>query len=98
VIFFPVPNQVNLVNDSGTNMVSPVWLTPGVSTNTLFNTRCSISGAGMTRVITGNSVTLNIPLAFQPGAFGGLKNIYVNTFDNADLLTHWIQPGTWQVH
>jgi hypothetical protein len=97
VVFLPSSNQVNLINDSGTDMASPVWLTPGSSTGSVANSRCAISGVGLTRVTVGNNVTLNVPLTFQPAAFGGLKNIYVNTFDNAGLLTHWVQPGTWQV-
>jgi hypothetical protein len=36
-------------------------------------------------------------MTFQPGTFGGPKNVYVNAFDNNGLLTHWVQGATMTV-
>ena len=47
--------------------------------------------------IAGTSVTVTLPMNFQPSTFGGLKNVYVNAFDNYGLLTHWVQGATMTV-
>jgi hypothetical protein len=63
----------------------------------LSNGRCTVSGAGMTRSNSGNDVTINLPVSFNPAAFGGSKSVYANVFDNSGLLTHWQQFGSWTV-
>jgi hypothetical protein len=67
--------------------------TPG----SIANSRCSINTGQASRTLAGNGVTVTIPLNFQPGTFGGLKNVYVNAFDNYGLLTHWVQGATMTV-
>ena len=63
----------------------------------LTTSRCSIP-AGAVRVVSGNTVTLNLPVNFNASAFGaGTKNVYVNGFDVTGAVTHWIQTGTWTV-
>jgi hypothetical protein len=96
VVFFPTGNDVYLIDDAGTALV-PGSIKPGSNTGTLSNSRCAVSGAGMTRSTSGNNVTITIPVSFTPGTFGGPKNVYVNAFDNDGLLTHWQQIGTWTV-
>jgi hypothetical protein len=96
IVFFPTPNTVVLINDSGTDLV-PGSITPGTNTGTLANSRCAVSGVGMTRANSGNNVTITLPVTFQPATFGGLKNVYTNLFDNGGFLTHWQQFGSWTV-
>jgi len=45
----------------------------------------------------GTAATVNLPVTFNPATFGGLKNVYVNAFDNTGLLSHWVQLGTLTV-
>jgi len=96
VVYFPVANTVYLINDTGSDLV-PGSLTPGTNTGTLANSRCTVSGTGMTRSTSGNTRTLTLPVSFNPGTFGGAKSVYVNAFDNYGLLTHWQKIGAWTV-
>jgi hypothetical protein len=92
VIYSPVANVMSMINDAGTALVGPVALGQPLSTG-----RCSVV-AGASRLVTGNSVILTLPLQFNPALFGtGAKNVYVNGFDITGAVTHWIQTGTWTV-
>jgi hypothetical protein len=90
VIYMP-GSGVNLINDDGTALAGP-YLTPGTS-GTLSNSRCTIVGAADG---TGSLLHLNVTATFH-SAFAGTKNIYAVAFDNAGLLTHWVQGGVWTV-
>jgi hypothetical protein len=95
-IYFPTNNTLNLINDTGTLLVSNTGVVPGTA-GTIANSRCSINTGQAFRTLAGNSVTVTIPMNFQPGTFGGSKNVYVNAFDNYGLLTHWVQGATLTV-
>ena len=58
--------------------------------------RCSI-GAGAYRSLSGNNLTLSLPMTFSAANFGGAKNVYVDAFDIYGAVTHWVQTGTWGV-
>jgi parallel beta-helix repeat protein len=90
-VYFPGDNSVALVNDAGSGIVGPVPAGTPVNTG-----RCSI-GAGVTRAISGNTITVNLPLAFTPSNFPGAKNVYVNVFDLSGAVSHWVTTGTWTV-
>jgi hypothetical protein len=96
VVFFPGGNSVHLINDTGSALVAGS-LIPGSNTGTLANSRCTVSGSGLTRTNSGSNVTIRLPVSFSTGTFGGVKSVYVNTFDNYGLLTHWQQIGVWTV-
>jgi hypothetical protein len=96
IVFFPASNNAVLINSDGSALV-PGDITAGTNTGTLSNGRCTVSGAGMTRSNSGNDVTINLPVSFNPAAFGGAKSVYANVFDNSGLLTHWQQFGSWTV-
>jgi parallel beta-helix repeat protein len=96
VVFFPAQNQVYLINDAGTALV-PGSITPNTNTGAISNSRCTVSGAGLTRSSVGNELIVNLPVSFNVGAFGGPKTAYANTFDDNGFLTHWQQIGTWSV-
>jgi PQQ-like domain len=86
------PNQINLLNDNAT-----AWLTatPGAST-TLENSHCSLNVAAMTVTPSGDTLTLKLPMTFQP-AFAGAKNVYMYATDVSASGTGWQKLGTWTV-
>ena len=85
-------NLINLAQNSGTTWVSA---TPGAST-TLQNTQCSLNVAAMTLSLSGNTLTLNLPITFLPAYVGG-KNIYLYAADVSGANSGWQQRGTWTV-
>jgi hypothetical protein len=84
-------NTIALINDAGTALVGPVAVGAPVTTG-----RCSIA-TGWSRSMSGNTLTLNLPMTFSAASFGGAKNVYVNVFDIYGAVTHWVQTGTWTV-
>jgi hypothetical protein len=95
-VYFPASNMGNLINDTGTDLAGG-WISPGAGL--VSNSRCSLSGIGMSRTIIneGQTIVLTLPLSFNTGSFGGLKNIYLNAFDTTGYLSHWVQAGIWTV-
>jgi hypothetical protein len=83
-------NQINLLNDAGT-----AWLTatPGVAT-TLANSQCSVNVAATSVAKSGNTLTLNLAMTFQPG-YAGAKNTYMYAADVSGSNSGWQQEGTW---
>jgi hypothetical protein len=93
VIYYQIStNQVNLLNDAGS-----AWTvaTPGAAT-TLHNSQCSLNVATTSVGLSGNTLTLTLPMTFQP-SFGGAKNIYMYAGDISGTNTGWQQRGTWTV-
>ncbi len=85
-------NQINLLNDDGV-----AWLaaTPGTAA-TLRNSQCSLNVAATTAAPSGNTLTLNLAMAFQ-AAFAGAKNIYLRAIDISGTTSGWQQLGAWTV-
>jgi len=94
--YFPYSNTMNLVNDSSTAMVSTTGVVPGTA-GTLSNSRCSIDTGAASSSSTVDTVTVTLPMTFDPTTFGGAKNIYLNAFDDFGNLSHWVTGGTWTV-
>jgi hypothetical protein len=96
IVYAPSVNLMNVINDTGTSM-SGTWVAPGAGV--VGNSRCSVSGTGMTRTIAdqGRTVSVTIPVSFNTSIFTGAKYIYVNAFDNNGLLSHWVQRATWTI-
>jgi hypothetical protein len=86
---------LNLINDTGTALVSPANVLPGAF-SVLSNSRCAINTAATTISKAGNAVGVSLPISFN-SVFTGLKNAYVVVFDNAGLVTHWVQGGSFYV-
>jgi hypothetical protein len=84
-------NSIYLANDAGT-----AWLTPLVlgQSGTVQNSQCSINAAGSSSSVSGNSLTLNLSLTFQP-AYSGARKIYMMLYDTQS--SGWLQKGTWTV-
>ena len=95
IVYFPHGNTLNLVNDSGTDMVTPAGIKPG--SGALANSRCSVAGSRSSSVAWGNTVSLTLALTFQPSTFAGKRNVYVNAFDILGNLTHWVHGGTLNI-
>lgn len=86
LVYVPSTKTMNLVNDSEAGVVSGTWIEPGAGT--LSNSYCSIFGGGA--FDDGNSSHLNVKVKFNPVTFSGVKYVYMNVFDKAGLLTHWV--------
>ena len=91
IIYSPAVNVMSMINDAGTALIGPVPIGQPLSTN-----RCSVP-AGATRFFSPTTLTLNLPVNFNPGSFGGPKNVYLNGFDITGAVTHWVQTGSWTV-
>jgi hypothetical protein len=96
IFYFLAANTLNLVNDGGTAMLSTTGIAPGTA-GSLANSRCAIDAGGASRVISGNNVTVKLPLTFNAETLGGAQNVYVNAFDNVGMLSHWVLGGSWSV-
>jgi hypothetical protein len=88
----PSTMEVNLLNDAGTAWTAA---TPGTGT-TLQNSQCSVNLATTSVTPSGDSLTLNLPMTFQP-AYAGTQNIYMYAGDVSGSNTGWLQQGTWTV-
>jgi hypothetical protein len=88
----PATNQINLLNNNAT-----VWLpaTLGAAT-TLQNSQCSLNVAASTVILSGNTLTLNLAITFQP-AYAGAKNIYLHAVDISGSKSGWEPLGAWTV-
>jgi hypothetical protein len=96
-VYFPLGNTLDLINDSGTALVSGAFgVAPGTP-GTLANSRCGINTGLASRSVSDKNVTVTIPLNFKPATFGGMRNVYVNAFDIAGQLSHWVQASTINV-
>ncbi len=85
-------NQISLTQNGGTTWFAG---TPGAAT-TLQNSQCSLNVAAMTVSLSGNTLTLNLPMTFLP-AYQGSKNIYMYAADVSGSNSGWQQPGSWTV-
>jgi hypothetical protein len=85
-------NTVYLLNDAGTQ-----WSGAALGqAATLQNNQCSINSANTTAVLNGNTLTLNLAMAFKP-AYAGAKSIYMYAADASGANSGWQQRGTWTV-
>jgi hypothetical protein len=85
------PSEVFLASDTG------VWQGPmllGLAA-TLQNSQCTIDGATSSAVASGNNLTVNLAVSFQP-AYSGAKNVY-SKVTSGTVDGSWGQVGTWIV-
>jgi hypothetical protein len=88
----PAANQINLIQNGGTTWFTA---TPGTAT-TLQNSQCSLNVAATTVTMSGNTLTLNLPMTFLP-AYAGAKNIDMYAADVSGSNSGWQQLGTLTV-
>jgi hypothetical protein len=86
-------NKLYLHDDAGSTLTAPV--TPG-SAGTIQNSQCAVNGAASSVLATGNTLTLNLSVAFTTG-FAGAKNIFGYAQDLGGLISGWRTLGTWTV-
>ena len=85
-------NQINLLSDNAT-----AWMPATLGTaTTLQNSQCSLNVATATVAPSGNILTLNVTVTFQP-AFAGAKNVYLHSVDVSGSNSGWQQLGAWTV-
>jgi pimeloyl-ACP methyl ester carboxylesterase len=85
-------NQINLINDAGTAILSSA--PPGAEV-TLSNSQCSINAAAATVVPSGNNLTVNLPVTFTAG-YAGAKGIFMFA-SGLSANSGWQSMGTWTV-
>jgi hypothetical protein len=88
----PVHGLLWLFNDSGTALLGPITL--GLA-GTVQNSQCTLNGATSSLLASGNTLTLNLAMAFTT-SFGGAKGVYAYA-QTASLSSGWTSLGTWTV-
>jgi len=92
VRYHPATNQLFMINDAGTAFQPPVTM---VTAATLQNSKCILDAATSSAFVSGNNLTVNFSIQFQPG-FTGPKNVYLRALDSKNnLQSAWTQLGTW---
>ena len=66
------------------------------SAATLQNNQCKVNGAASNLMRSGNILTLNLALSFQPG-FKGAKTVYGYAQTLSGLVSGWQTPGVWTI-
>ncbi|HEV2991417.1 MAG TPA: LamG-like jellyroll fold domain-containing protein, partial [Candidatus Angelobacter sp.] len=88
-----ISNLVFLQNDDGSFSANN-WGAPG-SNQVLSNSQCSVNLLNTLGGISGDTITLTVPVTFRPG-FSGPKTIYENVWDSG-FEAGWSQVGSWNV-
>lgn len=86
-------NAFYLLRDSD-SVWQPIY--PGTATS-VTNTNCTLSGSALAATASGNTLTLNLPITFNPG-FAGAKNVYTSVTDAGGLTSGVVTAGTWTVN
>ena len=86
-------NLLYLADNSGANWVG--GFAPGSAGNAS-NSSCAINGGGSSFSAAGTQLAVTIAVTFQT-AFSGVKNEYLNVYDNQGLNSTWRPMGTWTV-
>ena len=84
-------NSLMLLTDAGA--APGTSITPGSGSQQ--NSQCTLNGVGSSVSTAGNTLTLNLALAFQ-AAFSGTWNIYLQAVTPSGT-TGWQQSGSWTV-
>jgi hypothetical protein len=85
----PSLGSVSLANDADTAWLGPQTLGTG---GPLANSQCSLNVAQSSGVISGNTYTLSLSIAFTSA---GTKNIYAEAYGADGLGSGWQTLGTW---
>ncbi len=82
-------NALMLLTDAGAQPAGSI--TPGSGTQQ--NSQCVLNGAGSSVSVSGNTLTVNVAIVFQP-AFSGSKNLYAEAASSYQAAT-WQLEGAW---
>jgi hypothetical protein len=85
-------SKVFLLDDLGAQ-----WISGAVgSTSALHNSQCSIALSSTTVSVSGQVMTVNLPVTFT-ATFSGTKNVSLFAGNIAGITSGWHQRGTWTV-
>ena len=84
-------NKLYLMGDDGRTWVGA--FNPNTAF-TLENSQCTLRGTGSSAVVSGNNLTLVVPITFK-AAFVGAKGIWTNATDTNGVQAGWPQVGMW---
>lgn len=87
----PAGNRIYLHDDAATAVYGPLIL--GTAGN-ISNSQCTIRGADSSLATSGNTVTVNLSVAFT-STFTGTKNFYSLVVDRRNLTVSWEVKGVW---
>ena len=103
ITYIAKQNTFGLTNDAGTGYGA--YVSPGQATS-ISNSQCTLTGAGSSVLLAGNTLTMTVNLAFS-SAFAGagngpIKNVYAEPVDAAGqapasgmtLMGTWTAPQT----
>ncbi|HEY2018191.1 MAG TPA: hypothetical protein VGH38_32015, partial [Bryobacteraceae bacterium] len=90
-LYYPGNRLFYLANDTATAWSGSATLGQN---GTIQNSFCALNAAASSVSGSGNNLTLNVSLTFQP-LFAGSKNIYVDAYDGTE--SGWQQKGSWTV-
>ncbi len=85
-------NALYLVADGGPAAGLSPPLAPGTGTGAITNSQCAAYAAGGLASVSGTTLTLRIPLAFN-GGFTGHKAVYLAARDRDGRSTGWVMAG-----
>jgi hypothetical protein len=92
VVFDPLANTIGLIDDSGQTLLGNFHPGAGSAANSV----CRASGEGAVTTYTANSISLRLPIEFQP-EFQGDKYVLVNAMDRFGYLTFWNEGARFRV-
>src|SRR5665811_469411 len=92
--YYSLPSTVQMFNDEDTVWSSRVQVGSG---NPLQNSRCSVNTAGTSVSGSRTTLTLIVPVTFQP-VFAGTRTLSVQLTATNGLFTAFQQLGSWTVH
>ena len=94
VAYYRPGNALFLVPHNGDGSQAQSMVLPSVGN--LSNSQCTVSGQGASAVVSGNTLTMRLPIAFKP-ALGGNKGIWLAA-ETMNLVTSpWQALGAWTV-
>lgn len=85
--------QLWMRDDSGYGWIGPG--TPG-TTGTVQNSQCRISMSNAAVTLSGNTLTLRLPITFL-GSFTGTKDIMLLAGDTSGVSSGWQKMGSWTI-
>jgi hypothetical protein len=89
VDYYRATNALSLLTDSG----GQPFMTISPGSGSQQNSQCLVNGAASSVSISGNTMTLNLSIAFLE-AFAGAKNVYLGAMSPAGT-SPWQQMGVW---
>ncbi|MGJ5819037.1 SBBP repeat-containing protein [Paludibaculum fermentans] len=69
---------------------------PGVASNVLDSSACSVNSAATTLSAQAGALLINVPMTFK-GPMSGARNLYLRTMDPLRRDSGWTPAGTWTI-